>query len=441
MSDDPILSVRDLTKHYPIIEGLLRRETGRVRAVDGISFDVHRGETLGLVGESGCGKSTTARTLLQIEEPTEGTVVFDDDDLGEYTSSDLKHFRRQTSMIFQDPTSCFDPRMTVGESVAEPLVIHGLRDRDRQREIAETLLCQVGLSSEDYDRYPHEFSGGQKQRVALARALVLNPELLIADEPVSALDVSVQAEILSLMSDLQTAFDLSILLITHDMNVVRDVCDRVAVMYLGEIVEIGQTEEVFVAPQHPYTRALLASVPTLDPDQRGQRAELSGDVPDPSNPPAGCRFHTRCPAVIQPEEYAFDQEVWRRVMDLRIALRERTLDIVGLRERLVAETAKERTDHVSDAQLQTAIRTEYDIPTELSDATAEHVLSTALSDVVAGNTGAADERLGEAFSTVCERQNPSLRETATDHPAACLLHTETDETTELESIPSTSRED
>jgi peptide/nickel transport system ATP-binding protein len=423
---DPLLSVRNLKKHYPITEGLLRRETGRVRAVDGISFDVYRGETLGLVGESGCGKSTAARTLLHLEEPTAGTVFFDGDDLSEDGRTERKRFRRRTGMIFQDPTSSFDPRMTVGEAVSEPLSIHGLRDRDRQREIAEKLIQQVGLSSDDYDRYPHEFSGGQKQRVALARALVLNPEFLVADEPVSALDISVQAEILSLIEDLQAAFDLSILLITHDMNVVRDVCDRVAVMYLGEIVEIGPTDVVFTEPQHPYTRALLASVPSLDPTQRGQRAELVGDVPDPSNPPTGCRFHTRCPAVIQPTEYTLDQNVWRNVMDLRIAIRERTLGIDDLRER------------ASDTQLRTVIRSEYDVPDELTDPDAERVLAAALSDVVAGDIDAADERLGAAFSTVCEREHPNLQETETGHPAACHLH---DTVTEVNSPKSVSIND
>ena len=439
MTDEPLLSVRGLKKHYPITGGLLRREVGRVRAVDGISFDVHRGETLGLVGESGCGKSTAARTLLRLEEPTDGTVVFDGDDLNEQTTGERKRFRRRTGMIFQDPTSSFDPRMSIGEAVAEPLSIHGLRDRTRQRERAGTLLEQVGLSADDYDRYPHELSGGQKQRVALARALVLNPELLVADEPVSALDVSVQAEILSLIDDLQSAFGLSILLITHDMNVVRDVCDRLAVMYLGEIVEIGPTETTFAEPQHPYTRALLASVPTPDPDQRGRRAGLSGDVPDPANPPGGCRFHTRCPAVIQPAEYTLEQEVWRSVMNLRLAVSNRTLDVEGLRERLVADDMAASTGEVSKPQLRAAIRTEHDIPDELSDPAAERVLSEALAEIVVDEVAAADERLAEAFSTVCEREHPRQQETAAGHPAACHLHDEVDKIDMSESTFSINR--
>lgn len=422
MTGDTLLSVRNLTKHYPITEGLLNREVGRVRAVDGISFDVRRGETLGLVGESGCGKSTAARSLLRLETPTDGEVRFDGATVGDYTDDERKRFRRQAGMIFQDPTSSFDPRLSIGESVAEPLALHGLRDRDRRRNVVETMLAEVGLSADDYDRYPHELSGGQKQRVALARALVTNPELLVADEPVSALDVSVEAEILALVERLQTAFDLSILLISHDMSVVRDVCDRVAVMYLGEIVEVGPAEAVFADPQHPYTRALLASMPTPDPGQRGGRADLSGEVPDPSDPPPGCRFHTRCPAVIQPAEYDLDQAVWRGIMNLRVAVRDRTLDIERLRERRVAGREDESAENLSKRELRSAIRDAYDIPDELSDSNAERVLSTALTEIVDGEPSSADERLRGAFPSVCAQEHPSLRETETGHPAACHLH-------------------
>jgi peptide/nickel transport system ATP-binding protein len=422
VTGDTLLSVRNLTKHYPITEGLLNREVGRVRAVDGISFDVRRGETLGLVGESGCGKSTAARSLLRLETPTDGEVRFDGATVGDYTDDERKRFRRQAGMIFQDPTSSFDPRLSIGESVAEPLALHGLRDRDRRRNVVETMLAEVGLSADDYDRYPHELSGGQKQRVALARALVTNPELLVADEPVSALDVSVEAEILALVERLQTAFDLSILLISHDMSVVRDVCDRVAVMYLGEIVEVGPAEAVFADPQHPYTRALLASMPTPDPGQRGGRADLSGEVPDPSDPPPGCRFHTRCPAVIQPAEYDLDQAVWRGIMNLRVAVRDRTLDIERLRERRVAGREDESAENLSKRELRSAIRDAYDIPDELSDSNAERVLSTALTEIVDGEPSSADERLRGAFPSVCAQEHPSLRETETGHPAACHLH-------------------
>jgi peptide/nickel transport system ATP-binding protein len=425
MTDDPLITARDLTKHYPITEGLLRREVGRVRAVDGISFDVRRGETLGLVGESGCGKSTAARSLLHLEEPTAGEVVFDGESLNEHTDAERKRFRRRAGMIFQDPTSSFDPRLSIGESVAEPLAIHGLRDRERQRAVAETMLERVGLSAAEYDRYPHELSGGQKQRGALARALVTDPAFVVADEPVSALDVSVEAEILSLIDELQTAFGLSILLITHDMSVVRDICDRVAVMYLGEIVERGPTKAVFDDPQHPYTRALLASMPTPDPAKRGERADLSGEVPDPGDPPVGCRFHTRCPAVIQPDEYDLDQAVWRSVFDLRIAVRDRTLDLNRLPERLAAERDTASADDVSPVRLKDAIWSAYEIPDELDDPDAEAVLADTLPAVVDDDLGAAEDALAP-FASVCEREHPDLRESDTAHPVACHLHTAVD---------------
>nr|WP_254663395.1 ABC transporter ATP-binding protein [Haladaptatus sp. W1] len=298
--DSALLSVRDLKKQYPVTEGITRKETGRIRAVDGISFDVFPGETVGLIGESGSGKSTAATTLLSLEAPTDGTVVFDGDDIGTFDRAETKAFRRRAQMVFQDPTTTFDPRMKIGESVAEPLSIHGMTDADQRRTITEDLLGRVGLSAEEFDRYPHELSGGQKQRAALARALILNPDLLVLDEPVSALDVSVQAEILSLLSDLQSKFDLSLLLISHDMGVVREICDRVAVMYLGEIVERGSTEDLFRDPQHPYTRALVSAIPTPDPDAATHRVTLRGDVPDAASPPSGCRFHPRCPSVIPP---------------------------------------------------------------------------------------------------------------------------------------------
>jgi peptide/nickel transport system ATP-binding protein len=436
MTDAPLLSVRGLKKHYPVTKGLLNREVGRVRAVDGIDFDVRRGETLGLVGESGCGKSTAARTLLRLEEPTIGTVAVDDEDIGEYDQPALKRLRRRVQMIFQDPTSTFDPRMTIGEAVGEPLVAHGLHDDERRQGVVEDALERVGLSEGDYNRYPHEFSGGQKQRIALARALVLNPELLVADEPVSALDVSVQAEILGLLDDLKREFDLSMLVISHDMNVVSQVCDRIAVMYLGEIVEIGPTEEIFDNPQHPYTQALLSSVPTLNPQARGQTVELSGDVPDPADPPTGCRFHTRCPAVIQPEGYTFEQESWRAVMDFRVDLTNGRIDLNTHREILVAEGEAETTEAVTDEQLRTALRREYDIPASLTDGDAEAVLSTALGEIVADDGDAAESRLSTEFASVCEQDHPTLQETNAGHSAACHLHDETKTTATAESTPS-----
>lgn len=401
MSDDALLSVRDLEKHYPVRSGLLRRVTGYVKAVDGVTFDVREGETFGLVGESGCGKSTTASTLLALEEPTGGSVYFDGEDVTAYDAGEEKRFRRRVQIVFQDPNSAFDPRLTVGESVREPLEIHGLDDAERAGEIVADVFERVGLSADDVDRYPQEFSDGQKQRIALARALVLNPDLLIADEPVSALDVSIQAEILSLLSELQAELDLSVLLISHDLGVVQQVCDRVAVMYLGRIVEKGPTEAVFADPQHPYTAALLDAIPDPDPDAASDTVALTGDVPDPTEPPSGCSFHPRCPQVIPPESYDFTEGVFRRVLDFRHAV--------------------ERGDVGSDIDEPDEIRAIYDLPPELSDPEAEAVLADAISAVVAGDRDTAGERL-QSFETVCERSDPSLQETDVGHPAACHLH-------------------
>jgi len=419
---EPLLSVEGLEKHYPVTEGPLQREVGQVRAVDGIDFEVRPGETVGLIGESGSGKSTAATSLLHLEEPTGGTVTFDGDDVGTYDRAERKAFRRHAQMVFQDPSASFDPRMSIGGSVTEPLLVHGMTDAERRRAIAEDLLERVGLSADEFDRYPHELSGGQKQRAALARALVLNPDLVVADEPVSALDVSVQAEILALIDDLQAQFDLSLLLISHDMGVVREICDRVCVMYLGEVVERGPTEELFTDPQHPYTRALVAAVPTPDPDAPDRDVTLSGDVPDAASPPSGCRFHPRCPQVIQPEQYDLDQEHWRAVMDLRMAVAERDVDRQSLRELAVAEGVADDPDAVGEAGIRTALREEFSLPDELGDDAADRVLSAALDDVAAGDVAAADERLADEFGTVCEREDPTEQATDADHPAACHLH-------------------
>ena len=403
MTDEPLLSVRDLAKQYPVRSGLLRRVTDHVTAVDGISFDVHAGEVVGLVGESGCGKSTAATTLLHLEEPTGGSVRFHGENVADQSRAERKAFRRNAQVVFQDPDSAFDPQATVGESIADPLATHGLRDEQRQREIVADVLERIGLSADDADRYPHEFSGGQKQRIALARALVLDPELLVADEPVSALDVSIQADILSLLADLRDELDLGILLISHDLDVVRQICDRVAVMYLGEIVEIGPTEALFEEPQHPYTEGLLAAIPDPDPRNRGETVELRGDVPDPIDPPAGCSFHPRCPKVIPPTEYEFADGVFRSVLDFRLALQDDDID----------------TDRHDTA---TALREAYDLPETLADDDAEAVLGDAIDDVLGGDRERALDRLG-AFDTPCAREDPALRPTNERQSAACLRHT------------------
>jgi oligopeptide/dipeptide ABC transporter ATP-binding protein len=294
-----LFEVRDLEKHFPLTSGVIFRKTvGAVRAVDGVSFDVFEGETLGLVGESGCGKSTTARLITRLLEPTGGQVLYKGEDISHRSRNDLKPLRRDMQMIFQDPYSSLNPRKTVGSIIGEPFIIHDVeRSEDKRKRRVQELMDLVGLNPEHYNRFPHEFSGGQRQRIGVARAIALKPKLVVADEPVSALDVSIQAQIINLLEELQDELNLTIVFIAHDLSVVRHVCDRIAVMYLGKIVELADADALFEHPRHPYTGALLSAVPVPDPRlaREKQRQVLGGDVPSPTNPPPACRFHTRCP--------------------------------------------------------------------------------------------------------------------------------------------------
>ena len=297
-----LLEVKDLKMYFPVTSGIiLQKKIADVKAVDGVTFNIKKGETLGLVGESGCGKTTTGRAILQLYKPTAGSIIFEGKDLTELSGSEMRAMRREIQVIFQDPYGSLNPRMTCGDIVGEPLTVHKLTDSKAEyRDRVAELLTVVGLNPYMADRYPHEFSGGQRQRIGIARALAVNPKFIVCDEPVSALDVSIQAQVINLLEELQEQFDLTYLFIAHDLSVVRHISDRVAVMYLGHIVELADRNELYENPLHPYTRALLSAVPIPDPivEAGRERIILTGDVPSPMNPPAGCVFHTRCPVAI-----------------------------------------------------------------------------------------------------------------------------------------------
>jgi peptide/nickel transport system ATP-binding protein len=512
-TESPLVSVRRLEKYYDegntLLDRLFGEETDPVRAVDDVSFDVYPGETLGVVGESGCGKSTTGETLLRLREATGGSVLFDGEDVFEMDGEALSAFRTRAQIVFQDPFSSLDPRMTVGRIVSEPLDVHdwpaGPGDVDvepvltveGEREVdvsvdlpgtdrAETrpgggidvslpltvrvegesasvdaprdctasatvengrttvrvspskrglrrlrvqqLLERVGLSAGQIDRYPNEFSGGQRQRIGIARAIALEPEFIVLDEPVSALDVSVQAQVLNLLADLQDELGLTYLFIAHDLSVVRHISDRVAIMYLGNLVEIGPTDAIFDSPAHPYTKALLESVPRAALSEYGRRIEaLEGDVPSPRNPPSGCRFRTRCPALIQPEGYEMEQSAWRAVATLRDGTVSGEFDadaVDRLAEANVEETGENGETTLGTEETVEAIRSEFGIPERLGDAEAEATLAEAIRALAERDVEHGRAVLREAFVTPCEERVPPLYPIGRGHGAACLLHDE-----------------
>ena len=321
-SNSALLRVRDLKNHFPVREGVFSRVANWVKAVDGVSFEIHEGETLGLVGESGCGKTTVGHSILRLIDPTAGTVEFEGKDLTQTSPAELRSLRQDMQIIFQDPFSSLNPRMTVGSIIAEALAIHGRGNRRERREIVHDTLQKCGLDPAYANRFPHEFSGGQRQRIGIARALALSPKFIVCDEPVSALDVSIQSQIINLLAELKERYDLAYLFIAHDLSVVEYISDRVAVMYLGKIVEVATSEQLYRDPLHPYTQALLSAMPVPDPTRKKQRTVLPGDVPSPLDPPTGCRFHPRCPLAVdvckqeEPRKTKVDgHKVWCHVVE------------------------------------------------------------------------------------------------------------------------------
>ncbi|WP_232703261.1 ABC transporter ATP-binding protein [Halobacterium wangiae] len=395
-----LVEVEGLKKYY----GEGGRFSGPpVKAVDGVSFNINKGETLGLVGESGSGKTTLGRTLIQLETATEGSISFSGRDITELSGKALKEWRKNAQIVFQDPESSLNDRMTIGEIIREPLDAHSWKSPAERREKVRDLLSSVGLQEDHYYRYPHQFSGGQRQRIGIARALALEPDFLVLDEPVSALDASVQAKILNLLGDLQDEFNLTYLFIAHDLSVVRHICDRVAVMYLGKIMEIGDTEELYTDAQNPYTNSLLSAIPRPDPTSDRTRITLPGTPPSPRDPPEGCQFSTRCPAKIRPEEHKdLNNDTWDAIEQFREVVRERTRISLGIQNQVKRQLGIfSKYDDIEEAA--DDIFENIEPPSEVKES-----VEVAIEHIKAGYPEKAREELKEEFGGVCDTEKPDL---------------------------------
>ena len=418
-SDEALVTATDLKKYFDTTQGLLDRLLNRdhepVRAVDGVSFEIKQGELFGIVGESGCGKSTLGRLLLRLTTETDGDLSFGDIDLTSLSRGEETEFRREAQLIFQDPFESLNPRLTVRQTLMEPLKLLGeSRSYGERLDRVAEILEEVGLSpaSEYLDRFPEQMSGGELQRVAIARALVVEPSFVLADEPVSMLDVSIRANILNILRRLRSEHDLTYGLISHDISLVRNMCDRTGVMYLGEFVELGDTADVVDDPKHPYTEALVASVPTPDPTSTREQADIRGETPSARNPPAGCRFHTRCPKVIPPADYDVDQERFRELMDLRVDLRNGSLRLDIAQRRADSEDPDAVVDHLLKERFSG----------EFVDSEVASVVEDALEQFAVGNTAKATELLADAFTSPCERESPELQQLEDGRLVACHLY-------------------
>jgi peptide/nickel transport system ATP-binding protein len=414
-----LLEVSGLEKHFDQSGGLIDRLFGDaevVHAVDGVDLTIHDGETVAVVGESGCGKSTLGRAILNLDRPTAGSVKYRGTELVGLSDGEMRPYRRDLQMIFQDPLGPLNPRHTIGEILRAPLEVHDIGDgKSNRRARIEAMLERIGLKTSHIDRYPRQFSGGQQQRVGIARALMLEPELLIADEPVSALDVSVQAQILGLLEELKAEMGLSMLFITHDLSVVRYIADRVSVMYLGEIVETAPVDELFRDPKHPYTKALLSSVPRIEPEAREERIVLGGSVPSPVDPPAGCRFHTRCRDVIPPDDWTGTQAAFRDAFRFRTHVVEEGIDVESIERRLDSEVGDPQRAAVAEHILETVYDGDVsNLPDERAAA-----LREAATSLATGADREAQRRLAEAFPSPCVDSVPNTVSPTASRTVAC----------------------